>query len=229
MCFYLQIYTLNENASPLLAETSIFIQQPLSSSHGQVSGIPKIEYLRLPPPLLTVNSMKSKWLFILLFLLLSNHLRSFAQSEFPKGWIFPLELSQGAVTAFDHTPDLYLASIAFSPQVAVIPGRLRLGVTGGGAFTNKRIYGIGGGRLSLLIWGGPKVIESTVLNVQLVGEHLWGTKDQRLVGGGIAAEIGTIATISIKSHRDYMLNSWWFQATLGINLFRKKIAPPPVL
>lgn len=173
--------------------------------------------------------MKSKWLFILLLLLCCHQLRSFAQSEFAKGWVFPLEISQGAVTAFDQSPDLYLASLAFSPQVAVIPGKLRLGVTGGGAFTNKRIYGIGGGRLSLLLWGGPKVIESTVLNVHLIAEHLWGTKDQRLVGGGIAAEIGTMATISIRSHRDYMLNNWWFQATLGINMFRKKIAPPPVL
>ncbi|MRG48181.1 hypothetical protein GFS24_23880 [Chitinophaga sp. SYP-B3965] len=173
--------------------------------------------------------MKSKWLFILLFLLCGYPLRNFAQSEFPKGWIFPLELSQGAVTALNSSPDLYLASLAFSPQIAVIPGRLRLGVTGGGAFTNKRIYGIGGGRLSLLLSDGPKVIESSVFNVQLVAEHLWGTKDQRLVGGGLAVEIGTMATLSIKAHRDYMLNNWWFQGAIGVNLFRKKIAPPPVL
>lgn len=155
--------------------------------------------------------------------------RCYAQSEFTKGWIFPLELSQGAVTAFNETPDLYLATLAFSPQVTVVPGRLRIGVTGGGAFTNKRIYGIGGGRVSLLLWNGPKVLESTVFNVQLVGEHLWGTKDQRLAGGGLAAEIGHMATLSVKTHRDYMLNNWWFQATLGMHLFRKKIAPPPDL
>lgn len=162
-------------------------------------------------------------------LLLYAPVRSLAQSEFAKGWIFPLEIGQGAVTAFDQSPDLYLATLCFSPQVTVVPGRLRLGLTGGGAFTAKRIYGIGGGRASLLIWGGPKVLESSVFNVQLVGEYLFGTKDQRLVGGGVAAELGTMATVAVKTHRDYALNSWWFQASLGLNLFRKKVAPPPSL
>ncbi|GEP96043.1 hypothetical protein [Chitinophaga cymbidii] len=173
--------------------------------------------------------MKYKHSLLLGGLLLCMAVRSTAQSEFARGWIFPLELGQGAVTALSASPDLYLATLAFSPQITVVPGRLRAGVTGGSAFTNKRFYGIGGGRLSLLLWNGPKVLESTVFNVQLVGEHLWGTKDQRLAGGGLTAEIGTMATISVKTHRDYMLNNWWFQGTLGLHLFRKKIAPPPDL
>lgn len=173
--------------------------------------------------------MKINWRFICLLLLLYAPVKSLAQSEFEKGWIFPFELGQGTVTAFNQIPDLYLATLAFSPQVTVVPGRLRLGLTGGGAFTNKRIYGIGGGRASLLIWDGPKVLESTIFNVQLVGEYLFGTKDQRLVGGGLAVELGTMATIAIKTHRDYVLNNWWFQGSLGLNLFRKKVAPPPTL
>lgn len=174
--------------------------------------------------------MKNKrHLICVVVLLLYAPLKSFAQSEFSKGWIFPLELGQGAVTAFNHAPDLYLATLAFSPQVTVIPGRLRVGLTGGGAFYAKRIYGYGGGRASFMIWGGPKVLESSVFNVQLVGEYLFGTKDQRLAGGGFAAEIGTLATVSVKTHRDYMLNNWWFQAGLGLNLFRKKAVPPPSL
>ncbi|WP_158618268.1 hypothetical protein [Chitinophaga lutea] len=162
-------------------------------------------------------------------LLLYAPVRSLAQSEFAKGWIFPLELGQGAVTAFNQSPDLYLATLAFSPQITVVPGKLRVGLTGGGAFYAKRIYGFGGGRASLMIWGGPKVLESSVFNVQLVGEYLFGTKDQRLAGGGLAAEIGTLATVAVKTHRDYALNSWWFQASLGLHLFRKKVAPPPSL
>lgn len=162
-------------------------------------------------------------------LLVCTTVRSYAQSEFAKGWTFPLELSQGTVTAFNSAPDLYLASLSLSPQLTLVPGRLRAGVIAGGAFTNKRIYGIGGGRLSLMLWGGPKVIESTIMNAQLVAEHIWGTKDQRLAGGGLAVEIGTMATLSIKAHRDYMLNNWWLSGTIGVHLFRKKIAPPPDL
>ena len=162
-------------------------------------------------------------------MLLCVAIRSHAQSECPRGWIFPLEVGQGAATAFDQSPDFYLATLSFSPQLAVVPGKLRIGVTGGGAFMDKHIYGIGGGRVALLIWDGPKALQSTIFNVQLVGEHLWGTKDQRLVGGGIAAEIGNVLTLSVKSHRDYMLNSWWFQLGLGWNIFRKKIPPLPEL
>jgi hypothetical protein len=73
----------------------------------------------------------------------------------------------------------------------------------------------------------PKVLYSTVLNVQLIAEHLWGTKDQRLAGGGITAEAGQLATLSIKALRDYHLNTWWLQAGLGINLFPKKPAENP--
>ncbi|WP_343703384.1 hypothetical protein [Chitinophaga sp.] len=173
--------------------------------------------------------MKRTQQLICVVLLLYAPVCTFAQSEFARGWLFPLELGQGAVTAFNSSPDLYLATLAFSPQVTVVPGRLRAGLTAGGAFTGKRIYGIGGGRVSLLVWGGPKVLESSVFNVQLVGEYLLGTKDQRLAGGGVAAEIGTMATVAIKTHRDYALNNWWFQGSLGIHLFRKKVAPPPSL
>jgi hypothetical protein len=169
--------------------------------------------------------MKLKWLFSCLLLLCVMKVR--AQSEFPKGWIFPLEMGNGLVTNFHGaSPDLFVATLAFSPQVTVVPGRLRLGLTGGGAFYNKRIYGTGGGRVSLMLSQGPKVLESTVFNVQLVGEYLFGTKNQRLAGGGFAFEIGQMATISMKVHRDYAWNDWWFTGSLGIHCFKKK---PPKL
>ncbi|RPD38923.1 hypothetical protein [Chitinophaga barathri] len=171
--------------------------------------------------------MKIKWLIS--FFLLCIITKARAQSEFPKGWIFPLEMGQGVVTNFHSDPDLFLATLAFSPQVTVVPGRLRLGLSGGGAFYNKRIYGTGGGRVSLMISKGPKVMESTVLNAQLVGEFLFGTKDQRLVGGGFATEIGHMATISMKAHRDYVWNNWWFSGSLGIHLFKKKAPKLPEL
>lgn len=150
----------------------------------------------------------------------------FAQ-EFPRGWVFPLEVGQGAATAFRNTPDAYLGTLAFSPQFTVIKGRLRAGVTAGGAYTQKRLYGTGGARLSLLLTSNPRVLYSTVLNLQLVAEHLWGTGEQRLAGGGITAELGQLATISVKAHRDYHLSEWWLQAGLGINLFRKKTPDNP--
>ncbi|MGN7721098.1 hypothetical protein [Chitinophaga sp. 22620] len=174
--------------------------------------------------------MKIKWLSICLSLLLCTIAKVQAQSEFPKGWIFPVEMGGGMVTSFHGAdPDLFAATLAFSPQVTVVPGRLRLGLTGGGAFYNKRIYGMGGGRVSLMLTKGPKVLESTVLNAQLVGEYLFGTKNQRLVGGGFAFEIGQMATISMKVHRDYAWNDWWFTGSLGIHCFKKKAPKLPEL
>jgi hypothetical protein len=152
---------------------------------------------------------------------------SAAAQEFPKGWIFPLELGQGAVTAFDHTPDLYLGSLTFAPQYTLIKGRLRAGAAIGGAYTNKRFYGTAGPRLALLLTDQPKVLYSTVLNIQLVAEHLWGTKEQRLAGGGLTAEVGQLGSLSLKTLRDYHLNAWWLYASLGINLFQKKPSENP--
>jgi hypothetical protein len=157
----------------------------------------------------------------------SLSISSAAAQEFPKGWVFPLELGQGAVTAFDHTPDLYLGSLTFAPQYTLIKGRLRAGAAASGVYTNKRFYGTAGPRLALLLTDKPKVLYSTVLNIQLVAEHLWGTKEQRLAGGGLTAEVGQLATLSLKALRDYHLNAWWLQATLGINLFPKKPSENP--
>ncbi len=174
--------------------------------------------------------MKLKWLFSCLLPLLFFAAKARAQSEFPKGWIFPLEMGGGMVTSFHGSdPDLFAATLAFSPQVTVVPGRLRLGLTGGGAFYNKRLYGMGGGRVSLMISKGPKVMESTVVNAQLVGEYLFGTENQRLAGGGFAFEIGQMATMSMKVHRDYAWNNWWFTGSLGIHLFKKPPKGPPDL
>jgi len=153
-------------------------------------------------------------------------LKNVAQ-EFPRGWIFPLELGHGMATSFNDLPDVYVGSIYFSPQYTVVKGRLRAGAMLGTSFVHKRFYGLAGPRLSLLITDKPKVLYSTVLNIQLVGEHLWGTKDQRLAGGGLAAEIGQLATLSVKAYRDYQLNEWWFQVMLGIHLFTKKASDNP--
>jgi hypothetical protein len=150
-----------------------------------------------------------------------------AAQEFPKGWVFPLELGQGTNTAFDQTPDLYLGTLSFVPQYTLIKGRLRAGIAAGGAYTNKHIYGTGGPRLSLMLTDGPKVLHSTALNIQLVAEHLWGTKEQRLAGGGLSAEIGQLATLSLKALRDYHLSAWWLQFGLGINLFSPKPSDNP--
>ncbi|GAA0523504.1 hypothetical protein [Chitinophaga japonensis] len=150
-----------------------------------------------------------------------------ASQEFPKGWVFPLEIGQGAVTAFDHTPDLYLGSLSFTPQYTLITGRLRTGATVAGAYTGKRVYGIAGPHLAVLLTDQPRVLNSTVLNVQLTAEHCWGTGEQRLAGGGLTAELGQLATFSLKALRDYRLGAWWLSAGLGVHLFSKKPSDNP--
>lgn len=174
----------------------------------------------LLPPIVYIR----KWCQLLGCLLLPV---SLAAQEFPKGWVFPLELGQGTVTAFHHTPDLYLASLSFAPQYTVITGRLRAGAAVGGVYTNKKVDGIAGPRLALLLTDKPRILHSTLLNLQLVAEHLWGTRQQRLAGGGLTAEVGQLFTLSLKAHRDYHWSAWWLQACLGINLFSKKPSDNP--
>ena len=146
--------------------------------------------------------------------------------EFPKGGVLYLEALQGASTRFNKQPDLYVANFQLSPQLTLIPGRLRLAGTGGLLFHQKNIFGTYGGGLNWKLAAINIDPFGSLFNVQLQLQQLFGTGGQKLVGGGIKAELGQIALAGVSVHRDYARNNWWLQAGIGYNLLRRKRNKP---
>ncbi|HMH20858.1 MAG TPA: hypothetical protein VK563_03735 [Puia sp.] len=147
--------------------------------------------------------------------------------EFPKGWVMYLEGAQGMVTNFKASPDVYTGSLMLSPQVTVVPSVLRVGAAAGLAFTGKKLLGLAGPEATLKLAqfnAGPL---GSVANVQAQVQYLWGGTSERMVGGGLRAELGQLLVLGVTAHRDYNLNTWWFQGVLGFNLLHKKRSPNP--
>jgi hypothetical protein len=149
----------------------------------------------------------------------------FAQ-EFPKGWIYGLEVQQGLKTTFDSKPDLFAATAGAQIQYAIWPSRMRIGGAISGVMTDKKVGYLVGPRLAILLTAGPQMLGSSLLNVHLQAEHLWGSWNTRLTGGGPAIEIGQRLTISGKVFYDYKGSSWWFLGGLGYTFSKpEKDAP----
>ena len=157
-----------------------------------------------------------------LFFLAASSFSAYAQEEFPKGWVMYAEATQGAVTSFHARPDLYVGTLQVSPQVTLIPDYLRLSAIGGIAFSNKRLFGLYGAGLNIKLATIRFEPFGSLLNLQAQLQHLWGTKDQKLAGGGLKAELGQIILVGISAHRDYGLHQWWLQSGIGFNLVHKK-------
>ena len=168
---------------------------------------------------------------ILCLLLSGFSFCAFAQqspTEFTKGMVLNLELLQGFTKA-KSAPELYLADLRLSPQWTIAPGVLRAGVTGGLFYSNSNVSGFGGPSVALHLKTVNAGQMGSLLNLQLVLEHLWGTDKQRLLGGGFRTEIGKKLLLSILSHRDYHLDYWNLEFGVGINFLRKKSSPVPIV
>lgn len=143
--------------------------------------------------------------------------------EFPKGWVFYAEGHHGLSTNFKgSSPDIFVAGLRANPQVTIVPQHLRFGAAAELAFTNKTFYGVFGPTLNWKIKTLNVKSMGSILNLQVQAEHLWGTDKQKLIGGGLKAEVGQLILLGFMIHRDYNLNYWWFQGGLGINLVKKK-------
>ena len=164
----------------------------------------------------------------LLFLTLIFTLRTFAQTdpEFSRGAILYLSAHQGVNTAFNASPDHYIGGMDLTTQFAIIPGHLRLGAGGGFVFTNKNISGLAGPRLAWKLKTFQLKPAGSVLNLQLQAEHLWGTDDEKLVGGLLGIELFKTLSFMVMAHREFHWDRWWFRAGLGWNLLHKKRTSP---
>lgn len=165
--------------------------------------------------------MKTPIRFFSFLIFLAGQLQA-QDTQFPKGWEIQLKLTNGVVTSFhSNTPDMYTGALGLSTQYAVVPHKLRLGATAMAAYSNKKLSGLFGPSVAWKL----KSLETKLFgigNIHLLAEHLWGTKKQRLIGGGPYIELGHTLLIGITAHRDYHLNGWWFQSAIAIRLNKRK-------
>lgn len=147
-------------------------------------------------------------------------------TEFRKGWVVYLKLDNGVISNFHAAPDLYVGGLQLSPQVTVIPHKLRLGANAGFVYANKKFSGLIGPSVAFKLKSINLKDLAGLANLQLIAEHNWGTEKQQLVGFGISLELLQKALVSLTAHRDYNLNNWWMQAHIGINLKKDKSKTP---
>jgi hypothetical protein len=164
---------------------------------------------------------------ICLFICLHGHSQEDPNdTEFRKGWTTYLKLDNGVVSNFRAYPDLYVGGMQINPQVTVVVHRLRVGANAGFVYTNKKFSALFGPSVAFKLTSMNLKNLAGLANLQLIGEHNWGTDKQRLAGLGIGLELLQKAIVSITTHRDYKLNSWWIQAHLGIRLKKDKSTTP---
>lgn len=167
--------------------------------------------------------------FLALFFFFFSYSHAQNDVEFPKGFIMYAKLHNGMITDFTASPDLYVGGLQLAPQYTVVEHLLRAGVIAGGFYAGKKIQGAFGTSLSLKLKTFNAKLDGASVgslgNINLMVDHLWGTGKQRLLGGGIIADIGNLITIGITAHRDYGLNNWWFQSEVGIRISKKRKNP----
>ena len=142
--------------------------------------------------------------------------------EFPKGFVGYLNLQQGLVSGFKTTGDNYQIGFTFNPQYTIVPSRLRLGVQLGAIYTQGRWGVLAGPTVALRLFDMRAGVFGTVLNVQLMVGHYWGSFNQKLAGGGIQAELFQLFNLAFSGYRDYGNDQWWLQSSIGFNILRPK-------
>jgi hypothetical protein len=171
--------------------------------------------------------MKFLHLITLCGCLLVGKLAAQTDPEFPKGFIMYLKLHNGMVTNFKSDPDLYVGGIQLVPMFTVVEHRLRAGIVADGFYTSKKLQAAAGPVIAWKIKTLNAGAFGSAANINLTFDHLWGTEDERLVGGGINADLLNILLLGITAHRDYNLNTWWFQSSIGIRISKKPKVKEP--
>ena len=159
---------------------------------------------------------------LLLLCFLSFQVSAQSDTEFPKEFIMHLKLHNGMVTNFTDAPDQYAGGIQLIPQYTLVKNKIRAGVIADGYFSGKKFQAAFGPTVSFKLKTFKLGLFGTGGNVHLSVDHLWGTNKERLIGGGINLDLGNKIVLGLTAHRDYNLNTWWFQNTLGIRISKVK-------
>lgn len=167
----------------------------------------------------TQTSYSMRTIFFIL-LLIRFSFCGYAQTdtEFPKEFIMHAKLHNGMVTSFHRLPDLYVGGIQLVPQYTFIIHKLRGGLIGDVYYTGKKVQAAIGPTISLKLTTFKAGMFGSAGNLHLNIDHLWGTNKERLLGGGINADLGNKLLIALTAHRDYQRNTWWLQHSIGIRI-----------
>ncbi len=160
----------------------------------------------------------------MLVLLATGSVRAYSQTEFPKETIVHVRLHSGMVSNPQTGSPLFVGGLQVIPQVTLVPGRLRGGLSAGGFYSAKQVEGSFGPTVSLLLRSFKGGFFGTLGNVHLNADHLWGTGRQRLAGGGLNLDLLNKLVVGLSAHRDYRLNNWWVQSGIAIRISK---APVP--
>jgi len=162
-------------------------------------------------------------LFLIISLIPFSYGVSAQEPEFAKEFIMHLKLHGGMVTNFHGAAsDQYIGGIQLVPQTTLVTNKLRGGIIVDGFYTGKKFQAAFGPTVSLMLRSFHAGPLGTVANLHLNFDYLIGTDKERLIGGGINIEAGKWIIIGLTAHRDYNLNTWWFQNSVAIRLTKVK-------
>jgi hypothetical protein len=148
--------------------------------------------------------------------------------EFPKNeFIMHLKMHNGMVTNFTSSPDVYVGGLQLVPQFSVVANRLRVGLIADAYYTGKKLQAAAGPTISFKLKTFEVKKFGSGGNINLSLDHLWGTQQQRLFGGGLNIDLLNFIVVGLNLHRDYNLNSWWVQGSFGFRISKVK-QPKPI-
>ncbi len=161
---------------------------------------------------------------IMLLLVLPRSEVSIAQNdtEFPKEFIVHLKLHNGMVSQLNSAPNLYVGGIQFVPQYTIVKNKIRAGVIADVYYTANHLQAAVGPTISFKLKSFNLKSFGSGGNLHINLDHLWGTNQERLFGAGINADLLNKIVIGFSAHRDYHLNTWWFQNSIGIRISKLK-------
>lgn len=162
---------------------------------------------------------------LLFFCIMSCQLIAQKDTEFPKEFIMHLKLHNGMVTNFTSAPDPYVGGIQLIPQYTFVKNLLRGGVVLDAYYTGKKMQAAAGPTVSLKLKSFNAKPFGGAGNIHINLDHLWGTNKERLFGGGINADLINKIVIGFSAHRDYNLNTWWFQNSISVRISKIKKLP----
>lgn len=164
----------------------------------------------------------------IIFFFLNIYLFAVAQ-EFPKGeWTVHAGVATGMITNFKgNSPDLHTVYVPVKVQYTFLEDLLRGGLLIGPNYYGKRAGAMAGPTVSVKIKTFRAGSAGSLGNLHLSFEHLWGTENEKLAGGGIHADLGNKLVAGLQLHRDHQHNNWWIMPVLAIRLNKVKQPEEP--
>ena len=166
-----------------------------------------------------------KALLTAVFLFVTSTQVKAQDAEFPKEFIMHLKLHNGMITDFTGAPDQYIGGLQLVPQWTLVSNKVRAGMVADVYYGGKKLNAAFGPTFSFKLKSFKAGLFGSAGNLHIDVDHLWGTNKERLLGAGINADIANRIVLGVSAHRDYNLNTWWFQNTIGFRISKTKKLP----